>query len=235
MARKKILFVDDNMMDRMILSKILDELDIDYYDTKTPEEFLKQLKEVSPDMCLIDLNIKQVNDGQVLVQAIRNILGEDLPIIIISASEKSEMIKKIIKIGANDYVCKPIDKSLLSSKISNYFKSRRINSFVLPLFIVPGGEKSKSTIQFNCKIEKVSELGIQFSSTHVLHEKTKLQISDPYMYEIFDEHGTVKFVVNESWEDDTDDSKHFFAKYDLLSSKQKQKLRAFITTQQNKK
>jgi CheY-like chemotaxis protein len=96
MARKKILFVDDNMMDRLILSKILDELDVDYVDTKTPEEFLNKLKEFEPDICLIDLNIKQVNDGQILVQAIRNKLGAQMPVIIISAIEKSDMIKRIL-------------------------------------------------------------------------------------------------------------------------------------------
>ena len=232
MARKKILFVDDNMMDRLILSKILDELDVDYVDTKTPEEFLNKLKEFEPDICLIDLNIKQVNDGQILVQAIRNKLGAQMPVIIISAIEKSDMIKRILEIGANDYVCKPIDKSLLSSKISNYFKSRKINSFVLPLFEVPGKEDGRSKIKFECQVEMVNENGIQFNSTHKLKEKAKIKIADPFMYEIFVEHGEVDFIVERSWISETGDTKHFFGKFSRLSVVQKQKLRKFITTQQ---
>lgn len=234
MARRKVLFVDDNMMDRMILSKILDELDVDYFDTKTPEEFLKKLKEVEPDICLIDLNIRQPNDGYLLVKAIRNIIGRSLPVIVISASEKSELIKTNLEVGADDFICKPIDKALLSSKISNYCKTRKINSFVLPLFNVPDTDKSKMKINFKCVVESVSENGLVFKSSHLIKSRTRIKLADPFMFELFNEHGAVAAIVTESWESEDNNTRHFKVEFDGLTLVQRQNLRKYITKEQHK-
>ncbi len=229
MPNKKVLFVDDSPMDRMILSKVLEEIGLDFIDTKTPEEFLGKLKTEEPDICLIDLNIRQPNDGQVLVQAIRNRIGPDLPIIVISALENSKFIQKNLDVGANDFVCKPIDKSLLSSKISNYFKSRRINSFVLPLFRVPEREDNKSSIEFMTYIEKVDESGIQFVSNHKVKENTKFLLNDPYIDQIFKEGPELEMTINKVWDGAVENVYHFNALFNQLSHKQKQRLRKFIT------
>ena len=55
--KKRVLFVDDNKMDRLILSKILEQLDLDYYATSSAKEFISQVKNYRPDLCLVDLNI----------------------------------------------------------------------------------------------------------------------------------------------------------------------------------
>jgi CheY-like chemotaxis protein len=183
--RKKVLFVDDNEMDRLILSKALGSLDLDYQSCDSAESFLTQIKSYSPDLCLVDLNIKTNNDGSVLIQAIRNVLGNELPIIIISASENPEDIDINLANGANDFICKPIDKSLLSSKIANYLHNDTIASKALPLFRIGKEEESYVEITHEITILSLTQTGITFSSDIAINIGATIRIKNSYLYEIF--------------------------------------------------
>lgn len=229
MPKKKVLFVDDSPMDRMILSQVLEELGLEAIDTKNPADFLGALKSEEPDICLIDLNIKQPNDGQVLVRAIRNIIGKHLPIILISATEKSELIKESLCVGANDFICKPIDKSLLSSKLSNYLNTQKIKSSILPLFKVPDVENRKCIIQFKTFIERIDESGIQFVSNHAVKENAKFFIEDDFIKRMFKIDEGIEMFVQKSWNGSAENVYHFYASFGTLDNSKKQKLRKFIT------
>ena len=184
--KKKVLFVDDNPMDRLILNKILTELDLEYKETTCPQDFLKSIKEFKPDLCLVDLNILQANDGSVLIKAIRNILGENLPIIIISAIEDSKDILFNLKNGANDYVCKPIDKSLLSSKVSNFLSNSQISSRILPLFSFPGHLDNSLEILTQIKITSIEQTGISFTSDLEIQSGQTIRIKNDLLKDVFD-------------------------------------------------
>lgn len=229
MAKKKVLFVDDNPMDRLILAKTLKELRLDHLETKTPEEFLKNLKSYEPDLCLVDLNISQNNDGEVLVKAIRNILGPDLPVIIISALEEDDKIEENIKIGANDFICKPIDKALLSSKISNFLSSDVLNSNALPLFKVPKNEDSLCEIEIEANFEKISESGIQFSSNYIVKEGTIIEVTDPYIDKIFNKGDSMHLTISRSWRDDDTQKIYFIGDFVDVDPEMNQAIRQFIT------
>lgn len=183
--KKKVLFVDDNKMDRLILSKILDQLDLDFRETQNADEFLHQVKSYAPDLCLIDLNLQRPNDGKILVRALRNILGHELPIIVISAIEDSSEIALNIQNGANDFICKPIDKSLLSSKISNYLQNPTIQSRRLPLFKIPSNIDANIQMDINLKMTSISEEVITFVSDIFLVSGATLKLKNTFFQDIF--------------------------------------------------
>ena len=182
--KKRVLFVDDNKMDRLILSKILEQLDLDYYGTSSAKEFISQIKIYRPDLCLVDLNINLNNDGRILVRAIRNTLGDQLPIIIISAVEESKEIALNLKNGANDFVCKPIDKAILSSKISNFLNSPDIKSKVLPLFRLPPSSPSKVKMELDLVLVELGETMIKFKSKTHLTNGCIFKLANSFFQEI---------------------------------------------------
>jgi DNA-binding response OmpR family regulator len=175
-------------MDRLILSKALDELDVDYKTCASAEEFLPLIKEFSPDLCLVDLNIERANDGTILIEAIRNILGASLPIIVISANDNSEDIVKNLKIGANDFICKPIDKALLSSKIANFLTNEKIKSKRLPLFEVPKTAENYIEIRVEIELEAITETGVEFRSKDLsLVIGSTIKIENELLIDVFPE------------------------------------------------
>lgn len=195
--KKKVLFVDDNQMDRLILSKILEKLGLEFIGVASAEEFLPKIKEFNPDLCLIDLNIKRNNDGRILVRAIRNILGENLPIIIISAVEESEEIALNLKNGANDFICKPIDRSLLSSKISNYLHNNLIDSKILPVFQLPLKANAHIKMDFTLELLEIGENTVKVRTDIHLAIGSMICVHNNFLDQVFPEQKELTLKITE--------------------------------------
>ena len=194
--KKRVLFVDDNEMDRLILSKTLEQLDLEHKGTKNAEEFLQQIRTYKPDLCLVDLNIEQPNDGRILIRALRNILGNEMPIIVISAVEESSEIALNLKNGANDFVCKPIDRALLSSKIANFLHNDSINSRILPLFRLPTDTVASIEMCIDLSLISFSEQEVIFSSNTTLVPGSVVCLENNFLESVFPEleHFQLKIV-----------------------------------------
>ena len=131
------LTIDDDPEFNKIMRLLLMRLGLDVQTTSTPAEFLQELKSSSPDICLVDLNFGELNAGFTIIKAIRSVLGPDLPIIVISRFVDRQSIAHALEIGANDFLVKPLDQELLSTKLSRYVKSEAIEDATLPLVKVP--------------------------------------------------------------------------------------------------
>ena len=84
------------------------------------EEFAKSFKEKRPDLCVLDVNIDQEGEGFQLVKGIRNVIGPDLPIIVLSRRSENLDVNFAIKSGANDFIFKPLDDKYFLLKINDY-------------------------------------------------------------------------------------------------------------------
>ncbi len=83
----------------------------------TGEEMLKQAVQVQPDLIILDLIMKGL-DGFQVFQKLRDIPGyEDVPMIFLSSSEDEEDIVKAYQLGANDFITKPVNPSILNMKL----------------------------------------------------------------------------------------------------------------------
>ena len=126
METKRILIVDDSKTMVKINENILKQLgitSIDYaYDGA---EGLKLFKEKMSnfdekyDLILSDINMPILN-GFELVEKIRQI-DRNVGIFMITTEGGRDEVIKALRLGANNYLVKPIDKEALKSKIINYF------------------------------------------------------------------------------------------------------------------
>jgi CheY-like chemotaxis protein len=212
-------------MDRLIISKALDELDVDYLACATVEEFLPQVKEYTPDLCLVDLNIQRTNDGAILIEAIRKVMGKSLPIIVISANDNSNDILEILKNGANDFICKPIDKPLLSSKIANYLTNDLIKSKTLPLFMVPESSDNYIEINTNIEIQVICETGIEFTCRDLnLNIGSTVKVENKLLLDIFPNQEFLYLKITESADG------VFYSTFQELTSDEQNHLRLLIVS-----
>ena len=114
----KILTVDDDVSFNKLMAAYLKKLKFKYIITSTSEEFLTTLKEKPPHLCFVDLNMDNRSGvGFQLIQAVRNKLGPDLPIIVLSSRSSSEDIDKAFECGASDYLPKPISLEDIDEKV----------------------------------------------------------------------------------------------------------------------
>jgi signal transduction histidine kinase/DNA-binding NarL/FixJ family response regulator len=112
----RILIAEDNPMNQMLISAILDKEEILYDITSNGERCIQRLKETEFDLILMDIQMP-VMDGLVATKFIREELGLKIPIIALTAnaSKGDEMIYR--EAGMNDHLSKPFRQDALFEKI----------------------------------------------------------------------------------------------------------------------
>ncbi len=149
MCNIKVLIADDHSMFRQGLKQILElEDDISVIaQACNGDEAVKFTREKKPDVILMDINMPGING----LQAIKEIKLEKLPskIIVLTIHEDREYLFKTIQMGAEGYVLKDAEPSVLIEAIRNVFNGQ-------------------SYIQANMTTELVKEF-----NRVTLHEKEK--------------------------------------------------------------
>ena len=74
------------------------------------EEALKMLGEpqLPPDLVLLDINLPKLTGLQVLEQMRRTSAWSALPVVMLSASDREEDVRRSYELGANSYIQKPV-------------------------------------------------------------------------------------------------------------------------------
>ena len=121
----KVLIVDDNKNNRIVVSLLLEYFidDLDGIDFEIDEaadglEAVRQCRKVAYDLLLMDIMMRNM-DGVEATKIIRQ-ENKSVMIIAISALEDAQKQKLILVNGAEDYISKPINADIFNSRITNY-------------------------------------------------------------------------------------------------------------------
>ncbi len=117
-GRKKILLVEDNHMNRVLVREILTLQGYDIIEAESGTDALKVLAAERPDVILMDLHLPGM-DG---VTATRIIKSDEriasIPVLALTASAMRGEEDKILSKGFDGYVAKPIERKKLLEAIS---------------------------------------------------------------------------------------------------------------------
>lgn len=117
MRKSRILIVDDNTNTRTLFSEILAEEGYLTVCTKDGEEALDALTLKEADLVLLDLKLPGIDGIQVL-ERIRE-TNQNMPVIMISGEGDIESAVKVLKLGAYDFLEKPIVTERLIVSVRN--------------------------------------------------------------------------------------------------------------------
>ena len=116
----KILIVEDNEMNRDMLSRRLERKGFDVVMAEDGQKGVNMSKSESPDLILMDLSLP-VMDGW---QATTTIKGDEetkrIPIIVLTAHAMAGDREKALEAGADEYDTKPIEFKRLLGKIKDF-------------------------------------------------------------------------------------------------------------------
>lgn len=112
----KILLVDDVQMERMQLAIRLKQLGHTVEMAASGEQALEIYPEFEPELILLDISMPNMN-GFELSSKIRDLYPDWVPIIFLSSHDEPTMIAQAIEAGGDDYLIKPVDKTVLNSKL----------------------------------------------------------------------------------------------------------------------
>lgn len=103
---KKILLIEDDKFLRELMSKKLIGLDYDVACAVDGESGLSMIKEVKPDVVLLDLILPGINGFEVLEKAKQDPETAEIPVIILSNLGQKEDIERGQELGAVDFMIK---------------------------------------------------------------------------------------------------------------------------------
>jgi CheY-like chemotaxis protein len=109
---KNILVVDDSSTSTFLMESFLEE---NGYNVMVAEDGLKATKLLEtqiPDVIFLDLMMPKKSGFEVLAEIRNNEKTKDVPVIIISAKTEHDDIQKAKKLGADEYIYKPVDIDL---------------------------------------------------------------------------------------------------------------------------
>lgn len=114
----KVLTVDDSRTIRLLVKRYLQPLDLDVIEAADGQQGYEAAKRERPDLIILDVTMP-IMDGQECLRRIRsNPLTEEIPVLMLTAESRKDMVVSLIQMGISDYIVKPFNQELLMEKVA---------------------------------------------------------------------------------------------------------------------
>ncbi len=126
-ARSALLIVDDNEDNRYTLTRRLQREGYENLTTATDGQQALDLLQSRPfDLLLLDVMMPGLNGYEVLERMRADNLLRHVPVIMISALDEIESVIRCIELGAEDYLAKPFNPTLLRARVGASLEKKRL-------------------------------------------------------------------------------------------------------------
>jgi diguanylate cyclase (GGDEF)-like protein len=120
-----ILIVDDNVENIKILGISLKNSGYELIIAQNGYEALECIKEVKPDLILLDIMMPGINGYDVCKILKNDVSTKDIPIIFLTAKTQIEDIVKGFEVGGVDYITKPFIKEELLARVKIHLELKK--------------------------------------------------------------------------------------------------------------
>ena len=124
MEKKKVMVIDDEEGVLLAVKKNLE----DKYEVSTlldARKVISQVDKFNPDVILLDILMPAIGGIEVCEMLNKDPIGKNIPIIALSALEKTAVKLKEYKPMVVDYFIKPVDRNELIAKIEKVLSERQ--------------------------------------------------------------------------------------------------------------
>ncbi|MEW5958367.1 MAG: response regulator [Chloroflexota bacterium] len=122
----RILIVDDYPMNRLKLSRVLQQQGHAVAQAENGQQALALLRAEPFDVVLLDIIMPEMDGHQVLAEMKRDNQLRDIPVIVISAVDEVDSAVRCIEMGAEDYLPKPFNPVFLKARLSASLRRKKL-------------------------------------------------------------------------------------------------------------
>jgi len=127
--RPRILIVDDVEDNVFTLERRLRKfVDAEIASAANGRLALEALRAQPMDLVLLDVQMPEMDGTTALEQMKADMSLRDIPVIMVSALDDTETVLRCIKLGADDYVQKPINADLLRARVEAALERKRLRN-----------------------------------------------------------------------------------------------------------
>jgi diguanylate cyclase (GGDEF)-like protein len=126
----RLLIVDDIADNRAVLSRRFVKRGFEIVEADCGAEALRLVQKQSFDVVLLDVMMPDMDGIEVLRRMREKFSASTLPVIMVTAKTQPEDVVEALRIGANDYVTKPVDLTIALARVNNQVARRRADAAI---------------------------------------------------------------------------------------------------------
>lgn len=123
---QKILIIDDKVENLSLFKTILNPYNYDIKVASSGAEALSIIQNFHPELILLDIVMPQMDGYEVLKELKKNRHTCDIPVIFLTANDKTDDIVKGFEEGAIDYIAKPFHPRELIARVHTHLQKAKL-------------------------------------------------------------------------------------------------------------
>ena len=120
--KRKVLIVDDEELNRKVLSFMLDNYGYQLDTAVNGKEALVKVRDFNPDMIFLDIMMPEMDGFEACRRLKTDPATQHIPVVMVTAMADRETRLRCLEVGANDFLTKPVDTSELLVRTKNLMK-----------------------------------------------------------------------------------------------------------------
>src|SRR5260221_169593 len=124
--RPRVLVVDDDTITRMLVKLLLEREKYEVLEATNGRDAVEIATRERPDLLLIDLNMPEMDGYEAIGNLRKDLSLAMLPIVVLTSEEGPGIERRVLELGADDYMLKPFDPDVLLSRVNAVFRRLKV-------------------------------------------------------------------------------------------------------------
>lgn len=186
---KKILIVDDSMINRAILTEMLQE-EYEILEAADGKEAVQLIETYQRELSLVllDIIMPEMDGFEVLTLMKKQDWIENVPVIIISSETSSDAVDRAYDLGAVEYINRPFDEKTIRRRVQNIIMLYTKQKLLEDMVVEQMQEKEKSNLMMIEILSHIVEFRNGESGRHVMNIRVLTEIFLEKLMEITDQY-----------------------------------------------
>jgi type IV pilus assembly protein PilB len=125
-ARPRILVTDDEPITRMLVKLLLERENYEVLEASNGSQAVDIATRERPDLMIVDLNMPEMDGYEAIARLRRDLSLATLPIMVLTSEEGPGVERRVLELGADDYILKPFDAAVLLSRVNGVFRRLKV-------------------------------------------------------------------------------------------------------------
>lgn len=222
------VILDDDSIFRHILSRLLQKYGFHTIEWFDPTCFIRESSAIRPDLFFIDISINEDSDGMEVIKTLAlNPVLKDSKIFAVSSTYSQPTLDKAINFGAVDFLVKPLDRHIVLSKISKFFKTEELSLEEWSIF-PERFEGLPIEALLEISIDSLDEDGFNLTSKHLPTKGSVISISGPLVHEITKKNSSILLTIKNTIKCKEDNSYKIRAEFSRENEKLIESVKSWI-------
>jgi type IV pilus assembly protein PilB len=125
-AKQRVLVTDDEPITRMLVKLLLEKQQYEVLEATNGREAVEIATRERPDLLLCDLNMPELDGYETISRLRRDMSLAMMPILVLTGEEGPAVERRVLQLGADDYIVKPFDPEVLLSRVNAVFRRLKV-------------------------------------------------------------------------------------------------------------